>query len=191
MAFTKYKYYFKKPKSEIVKDILMGILLTGAICLAVSSPYFIRNVLNNKRWKKYPKQRVSDTFYKLRKQGLIEIEEINHQIYISLTEEGKKKAGMFQINSLEIKKPRKWDKKWRVIIFDVAELKKKYREAFRGKLKELGFIPLQKSVWIHPFDCEAEFELLKDFFGLSEKEIRLITTEKIGKDEELKKIFKL
>ena len=98
---------------------------------------------------------------------------------------------MFQIDALTIKKPKKWDKKWRIVIFDIAQLKKTYREAFRGKLKELGFYPLQKSVWVYPFDCQAETELLKDFFGLSDQEMRLIVADNISKDDQLRKSFKL
>jgi DNA-binding transcriptional regulator PaaX len=77
------------------------------------------------------------------------------------------------------------------VIFDISQLKKFHREAFRGKLKQLGFYPLQKSVWVHAFDCQAEVELLREFFGLTEKEIRLIIAEKIENDQELKKTFKL
>ena len=75
------------------------------------------------------------------------------------------------------------------MIFDISQLKKFYREAFRGRLKELGFFPLQKSVWVYPFDCQAEIELLREFFGLSEKEIRLVVAESIGDDSKLKKFF--
>lgn len=78
-----------------------------------------------------------------------------------------------------------------MVIFDISELKKQYREAFRGKLKELGFYPLQKSVWIHPFNCNAEIQLLKDFFGLSDKEMKLVIAEEIGNDKELREYFKL
>ena len=122
---------------------------------------------------------------------MIEVKKQGRQIYISLTKEGKRKAGIFQINSLRIKRPQKWDKKWRLVIFDISQLKKMHREAFRGKLKELGFCLLQKSIWINPFDCRAEIEVLRDFFGLSEKEIRVVTAENIGDDNKLKENFKL
>jgi len=192
MSLRKYKYYFKKPKSEIVKDILSWLLIVGAVYIAASSPYFVRNLLKSyKKYKRYPRKKVYDAFYNLKRHGFIEIRKKNQQIYISLTENGKKKAGIFQIDSLKIKKPKKWDGKWRLIIFDIAQLKKIYREALRGKLKELGFYLLQKSVWIYPFDCRAEIELLKDFFGLSEKEIRLIVAEDIGEVYKLRDIFKL
>ena len=188
----KYKYYFKKPKSEIVKDILKWLVVGGLVVIAASSPYFILNLTrNSNRWKKYNKRRVVDTFRRLKKQGCIKIEKRGQQIYISLTEKGRKLAGWLQIDALKIKKPKKWDKKWRIVIFDISQLKKQYREAFRGILKQLGFYPLQKSVWIYPFDCRDEIALLRDFFGLSQKEMRLIVAEDIGPDDLLKRHFKL
>jgi len=198
MGIRKYKYYFKRPKSEIVKDILYWLSVAGAVAIAATSPYFGVNLLKaykkaqkQKREKKYPRKKFYDAFYNLKRQGLIEIKKQNHQIYISLTREGKKKAGWLQIDALEIKKQKRWDRKWRIVIFDISQLKKLYREAFRGKLKELGFYPLQKSVWIYSFPCQTEIELLREFFGLTEKEIRLITAENIGDDSKLRKFFNL
>ncbi len=189
---SKYKYYFAKPRSEITKDILKWLAISGAICIAATSPYFGINLIRSfKNKKKYKQKNVYDAFYNLKRRGYIDIKSRNHQIYISLTKEGRKKAGRFQIDSLEINKPKKWDRKWRIVIFDIAQLKNLQRNAFRGKLKELGFFPLQKSVWIHPYPCKDEIELLREFFGLSQKEIRLITAENIENDKFLKKIFKL
>lgn len=189
---TKYKYYFKKPKSEIVKDILSWLAIAGAVYIAASSPYFALNLMKSlKKGRRYGKKKVYNTFYKLQKQGCIEIRQRNHQIYIALTEKGRKKAGRFQINSLKIAEPKKWDGKWRLVIFDISQLQRTKREAFRGKLKELGFYPLQKSVWVHPYNCRDEIDLLREFFGLSEKEIRLIVAQDIGDDSFLKKLFKL
>ncbi len=189
---SKYKYYFRKPKSEIVKDILYWLMVAGVVAISATSPYFGVNLIKSiKRWQKHKPKKVYDAFYRLLKSGCVKMEKKKHQIYISLTEKGKKKAGWLQIDALKIKRPKKWDGKWRIVIFDISQLKRIYRDAFRGKLKELGFYRLQKSVWIHPFDCRDEIELLREFFGLSEKEMRLIVAENIGKDDWLKKIFKL
>src|SRR3989338_9889059 len=189
---SKYKYYFRKPKSEIAKDILTWLAVSGAVAIAATSPYFIQNLLRSfKKARKYPKKRIFDTFYNLRKQGCINFEKKNNQTYIHLTEKGRKSAGWLQIDALEIKKPRKWDYKWRIVIFDIAQLKTLYREVFRGKLRNLGFCQLQKSVWICPFDCRDEIELLKDFLGLTDQEVRLIVSNDIGKADRLKKIFNL
>lgn len=192
--FVRYKYYFKKPKSQIGKDILYWLLVGGAVCVAITSPYFFLNLFRGvKKWQPYKSQRrnVSDAFKRLKKQGCIKIERRNNQIYISLTEKGKKMAGWLQVDALKIKKPKKWDGSWKLILFDISELKRGHREAFRGKLKELGFYPFQKSVWIHPFDCRDEIELLRKFFGLNQQELRVVVSKDIGPDKRLKEIFRV
>lgn len=189
---SKYKYYFRKPKSEIVKDIFGSFLIAGAVTIAATSPYFIVNLLKScGKFKKYPKLRITDTFARLKREGLIKTRWENNQIYIKLTSDGKKKTGIYQIDSLKINNPKKWDGKWRIVIFDIVELRKSHREAFRGKLKELGFLVIQKSVLVHPFPCQDEIALLRDFFGLNEDNIRLIIAEKIENETELKKFFGL
>ncbi|MGB9743289.1 MAG: hypothetical protein ACPLW9_01070 [Minisyncoccales bacterium] len=179
-----------------MKDILKFLALSGAFMIAASSEKFwwdfwLKILGMKKKSVKYPKKKVYDNFYLLLKNGFIIIERRGKQIYISLSEKGKAKAGWLQIDDLEIKKPKKWDGKWRVLIFDISQMKKIHREALRGKLKELGFHLLQKSVWIHPFDCETEIELLREFFGLSSEEMRLIVAENIGPEEKFKKLFKV
>ena len=186
---SKYKYYFKKPTGEIGKDILKSLALAGAVCIAGTSPYFAVNLF--KTIKGHKKKKICDTFYNLKRYGYINFEKKNHQLYISLTDHGKKAAGRFQIDNLEIRKPKKWDKKWRLVIFDIAHLKRIKRELFRGKLKELDFYPLQKSVWVYPYKCNDEIELLRDFFGLSKKEVCLIVADFIENSGFLRKVFKL
>lgn len=190
---SKYKYYFRKPKSEIGKDIFKLLLITGGLALALtSSPSILPNFLRRyPRWQKYPRKKVTDTFSRFKAQDLIRIEKRNRQIYISLTEKGRCKAGFMQINDLKIKKPRRWDHRWRLVMFDIAELKKIHREAFRGKLKELGFRPFQKSVWLHPYNCRAEVALLRNFFGLGLDDIKLVEAVRIDTEKNFKTIFKL
>ena len=189
---SQYKYYFRKPKSEITKDVLKLLAIGGAVAIAATSPYFVPNIIKNfKSARKYQKKKVYDTFYNLRKRGFINFENKNYQIYISLTDKGKKAAGRFQIDDLKINKPKKWDGKWRLVIFDIVQLQRLKRDVFRGKLKELGFRPLQKSIWVCPYACKDEIGLLRDFFGLGKKEIRLITADDIEADNSLIETFKL
>ena len=193
MRLGKYKYYFRKPKSEITKDVLSWLFVAGAVVIIAGvSPSFIANILlKYRKLRKYPKKKVASTFSYLRKRGLLNIEKNGHQIYISLTDEGRKKAGIFQINNLGIRRPNKWDGNWRFLLFDIKEKRRPYREALRGMLKQLHFYPFQKSVWVHAFDCRAEVELLKDFFGLSEDELRFLITQDIGNQTKLERFFHL
>lgn len=189
---AKYKYYLKKPKGEIVKDVLGWFITGGAIAIAATSPYFGTNLLRAFLEKKpYKRKKAYDTFYRLWREGCIKTEKRNHQIYIRLTEKGKSRAGMYQINDLKIKTPQRWDKKWRLVIFDIAELKRFKRDAFRGILRNLGMVPLQQSVWVYPHHCKDEIDLLRDFFGLTSKELRLAVADTIGDDAAVRKQFSL
>jgi len=189
---SKYEYYLKKPKLEITKDILTWIAVAGLITIAATSPYFGTNLIRAfQKKKRYGKKKVYDTFSRLRREGYLKVEKHNHQIYISLTEEGKKKAGRFQIDSLKIQRPRRWDRKWRIVLFDIENSKNIKRDALRGKLKELGFYLYQKSVWAHPYKCDDEIKLLKEFFGLTGNEISLIVAEKIANEKGVKDYFRL
>ena len=64
---SKYKYYFRKPKSEIVKDIMLWLGVGGAVALTDSSPIFARGALDSfqkwlKKEKKYTNKKVYDAF---------------------------------------------------------------------------------------------------------------------------------
>ena len=185
---SKYKYYFRKPRSEIAKDILLWSAAGVSLALSGGAPV---PTLLWKSKRKHPRKKFLDTFTRLQRAGLIETHIQNNHVYIALSPEGKKRAGRLQIDALEITRPLKWDGKWRVLIFDIGELRKVHREAFRGKLRHIGFQMLQKSVWIFPFPCQDEVEVLRDFFQLSRKEARLITAENIGDDAEMRRIFSL
>lgn len=190
----KYKYYFKKPKTEIAKDILVGLALAGAVVMvaAISPSSVALSILQAlKKNKKYDKKKSYDVFYRLKREGYITVGKHNHQMYISLTPEGKKKAGRFQINSLHVKKPKRWDGDWRVVVFDIKHKQRIKREALRGFLKRMGFYQLQKSVWLHPYDCRPEVELLKEFFGFTTKELTFLLAHQIEDDGRLRKVFHL
>lgn len=159
----------KDKKGEMIKIILKGILYAGGITIALTSPYFIPRILPKiiryarykKKMEEIQKRRFYNAFRYLKNKGLLEMEYRGKQVYISLTPEGKKFCGRYQIDDLKIKKPLRWDKKWRVLIFDISEKNKIKRESLRGKLKELGLYPLQKSVWVCPYEFYKEMDMLR------------------------------
>jgi len=76
-------------------------------------------------------------------------------------------------------RPDQWDWKWRLLIFDIPEEKKWARELLRNKLKEWYFAPLQRSVYISPFDCGDEFEKLLALLRL-DAYVHIILAEQIS-----------
>ncbi|MBI2454277.1 MAG: CRISPR-associated endonuclease Cas2 [Parcubacteria group bacterium] len=111
-------------------------------------------------------------------------------IKVVLTEDGVKKVLTFDIDKLQIKTPKKWDKKWRLVIFDIPDKKKKVREVFREKLKELGFRQYQESIYVIPYECENEIDFIVEFYQVRNF-VRLVTATKITNEAELKLKFKL
>lgn len=84
----------------------------------------------------------------------------------------------------------KWDKKWRIVIFDIPEPKKLAREHLRFFLKELGFKMLQNSNWICPY---GDFDEIQNFIKEEkiEKHVVLIVTDRISNELLYKKKFDL
>ncbi len=158
----------KIQQSTITKTILVTLGATALVTTSVvfpSLPYIISLFANDQKQKRYVKK----IFRKLEKQHLISIQEdINGQITIKITEAGKLKALSFNKDSMQIKKPQKWDGIWRIVIFDIPEGHKKAREAFRSYLKRLNFYKLQKSVFVHPYHCKEEVDFLKHDFGIAD-----------------------
>lgn len=175
------------------KEILKYLLLTGVVYVAASSPYFALNLTKNiSRIKKnLSKKKATGTFHYLRRRGLIEIKREGHDIRIALTKEGKKRAGKYQIDDLEIERPKKWDKKWRVVIFDIPQTSRLIRDIFRRKLKEWRFYLLQQSVWITPYPCREEIAFLREFLGVNKGQIQVLEVTKLENENFFKKIFKL
>lgn len=84
----------------------------------------------------------------LREKGYIELTKDDEgKILMELTSIGKREMEIRKLLENKI-----WDKKWRVVIFDIPEKHKKLRHALRWKLREWEFIPWQKSVWVSKKD---------------------------------------
>ncbi len=180
----KAKYY--------TKEVLKYLLLCGVFTIAASSPNFsyllMKKVFSQ---KKIPKRKAVDTFSYLKRRGLIELKRDGYDMEMALTPGGRKLAGKYQIDDLEIQHPKEWDGKWRLVIFDIPTTSNTIRNVFRRKLKELGFFRLQKSIWIYPFPCQEEIKLLREFLEADKKQIQVLEVSKLEDDQLLRKIFQL
>lgn len=190
-----------KTKGEIAKKILKGMLIGGAFVVACSSPAFavkapsliIEEIQYRFALKKRRDERRKyyNSFYYLKKKGFLKMEYRGKQLYVYLSKEGKKLAQKYSIDDLVINKPKKWDHRWRILMFDVEEKHRIRRDALRGKLKELGLFQLQKSVWVCPYHFEKEVEVLRNFFGFSTKEMTTMIAVEIAGEERLISFFNL
>ena len=110
--------------------------------------------------------------------------------FLKLTQKGEKELRQMQLSDFSVKKPRKWDGKWRVLIFDIPERKRWLRDNIRRALLSIGFIKLQNSVWVYPYDCEDYINLLKADIGVG-KDLLYMIVDSLEYDERLRKKFNL
>ncbi|TSD01174.1 MAG: phenylacetic acid degradation operon negative regulatory protein [Parcubacteria group bacterium Athens0714_25] len=176
----------------ISKCILATIGIAGIFTIAAIAPNSFQMLeLFGLSKKKYKPKSVGRALNRMKKQKLIEIKkEKNDKITIQITERGKKRLLEYNIDELQIKIPEKWDGKWRIVSFDIPEKRKKAREAFREKLRDLGFYPFQKSLFIFPFACSDEIDFISEIFEIK-KHIVYFETSNINNKYKIKRYFNL
>ncbi len=175
------------------KQKILLLLFSGAALAFSRSPKNYFKILEEipKVWEDINRSRMYRIVREFYNERIIDYKEDKDGVVrIILTKEGKQKALQFQFDDIKIKKPNNWDGIWRMVIFDIPEKRKKAREAIRKKLKELGFKELQKSVLVHPYECENEIDFIVEVFQIRNC-VRFIRAASITNDEQLKIKFKL
>ena len=129
---------------------------------------------------------VKSTANRLHKRGFLKVED-GHYV---MSDRGLKIWQQWQREDFKIKRPKKWDKKWRIIIFDIPEKRKSTREKIREILNQAGFQRIQDSVWIYPYDCEDVIGLLKIDYGIG-KYLLYIIADQVENDKYLRMDFGL
>lgn len=115
------------------------------------------------------------------KTGYIEKIFKNGQPYLRLTGKGRKKV-IRDFPLLRLQK-KKWDRKWRMVFYDIKETSRKTRDQLRRKLRELGFAQIQQSVYISPHDFAEDIREFLESHGLAETVYVLVTKELLAGDE--------
>ena len=109
-------------RGEIQKLILNSVKLAGVLSIGLVAPQVIGamgklGLLPNKRQDEIVRSSAS----KLVKKGLLVYQDGRYK----LTEAGENKLRHWELEDYKFKRPHKWDKKWRVVILDIPEKKKK------------------------------------------------------------------
>ncbi|OGI87988.1 hypothetical protein A2995_00790 [Candidatus Nomurabacteria bacterium RIFCSPLOWO2_01_FULL_33_24] len=180
-------------KANIQKAILAGIYGLGILSVALMAPKMTKilkkfepDFLKNKN-KKYSFNR---SLSRLKNNRLIIFEKTSKGTFARLTEKGEAKMRQLELRDFKIKKPKHWDGKWRLLIFDVKEERKGLRDKIRRTLIQIGFVRLQDSVWVYPYDCEDLIMFLKADFRIG-KDLLYVIADSIENDKVLRQTFNL
>lgn len=178
---------------SLIKRKILFTLAAGVALGLHRSPQQYFKIISSipKEWRKIKKSYLTDCIREFYHDKLVDFKESSDgTCKIVLTEKGKQKIIAFNADNLTIKKPNSWDRKWRVVIFDIPEDEKQARNALRQKLKNLGFYSWQKSVFIHPYDCLNEIEFIVELFQIRPY-VRFFEASKVMNEEEIKLHFDL
>ena len=169
------------------------LLLLGGFALGLSkSPRGYFKILKgiNNQWKDINHRALQRSLRTLYQSHLIRQQNNNDgTTTFILSSKGKEVALRYDLEQMVIAK-NKWDKKWRVVMFDVPEKLKKIRETLRYQLKKLGFLELQRSVFVLPYECGNEIEYIIEFYNIR-KYVRMLIVDKIDNEIDLKRKFSL
>jgi DNA-binding transcriptional regulator PaaX len=182
-------------RGQLAKEILLmiaaGVIIPAALVMP-GAPIALKPLLRALSKKCGAKR--NEGFIKslgyLKRNRLVSIAEKDGQQILTLSEDGKKRVLRFNLHQMGIKKPKRWDGYWRIVIFDIPEKRKQGREALRSKLKQLGFYQLQKSCFIYPFDCKSEIDFISEIFEVGPF-VNFIVAKEIEGAPLLKKFFGL
>lgn len=151
----------------IISYIVDGGVLTSASLLPVLGQHLNKPVQNYLD-KTGRKPEITRILRYMRQNGLIDfVEQPNGGRKLRLTKRGRERSHKINLDHLSIPRPKVWDQKWRIVLFDIPEKHKTARDALTSKLRDLGFFQMQRSVWIHPFPCLVEIAFLKQVYGVN------------------------
>ena len=178
--------------SAIIDGILKVGVTVGSLSVAVIAPNLLQ-VLDKpiadylRKLDDKEREREVDRLitYALREHLLTE----HYQHGIELTKKGKKRLAKTSFENLIVPKPEQWDGVWRLAMFDIPKSHDKNRRPFTAKIRQLGFQPLQQSVWIYPFECRDEIALVAKVYSVAQF-VTYIETNHIDHEEKLKTRFK-
>ena len=179
----------KTKRGELIQTILMvigasGLLVAGAFCpglLLLARPFVKR---------RYSYGAIYKTISALDKSGCIRYTKTQEGCRVSLTKKGRERLLVYELGLKHFQPKGKWDKKWRLLVFDIPESRRLLRDQIRSTLKQFGFYRLQDSVWVYPYDCQYILELLRTKYHVRHDAL-FICAEHLDEDRWLKKHFSL
>lgn len=178
---------------KTVSQVALAVIgVAGMISIAAVAPnalqalnLFLPKKNKFKKWSREEKlKKVEDSFYYLKRSGLVDFKKSGKDWLLSLTDLGKKRLPKLNIGTIVIPKPKEWDGKWWLVAADIPT--KDYRrgaDLLRQKLKDVGFYPIQRTLWIYPFDPAREIQFIVETFGIANF-VTIMKVEQLDSEDE-------
>ena len=177
---------------QVQNAILTTLLVGGMIVIGAAPRLDLLKLLGARKRNPYRlKYQINDTLLRLVRKGLVTFVEKDGRKFARLTPAGTERLRLEQQKAaLLLQKNKRWDKRWRVVIFDIPEYRRGTRDKLRLTMRTAGFYRLQDSVWLYPYDCEDFMTLVKADLKIGNA-ILYMVVEKIENDGKIKTHFSL
>jgi DNA-binding transcriptional regulator PaaX len=179
----------KISKGEIARAIVLCVGIAGIVTVAATCPNIIQLARPFLRTR-YKRSSYYQALKRLESRHIIAISQDGNRWSFQLTKDGRKLYDEIELGNIHIQVPKRWDGKWRVLVFDFPEQERSKRDRIRQALIQLGFVRLQDSVWVHPYECRPLMDILRVRFGAFSEALYLVA-EKMDGDRRLRKHFGL
>lgn len=185
MGKLEQRSHIRTRSNDLQKIILGTVAAAGVLGIALVAPNVLKSMydlgfLPRQRQDEYTRSSAS----KMVKKGLLAYDGKRYR----LTADGERMLHRWQMIDSKLDRPKRWDGKWRVMIFDIPEKLKGKRNALTRLLRQGGFRRLQDSVWVYPYDCEDILTLLKTDLGVG-KYVLYMIVEELENDKRLRQEF--
>ncbi len=161
-------------RRNIGNVVLQTIEAAGILSAALLAPNVLGAMLKL-GWRPHTRQNtvISRAKDRLVKRKLLKY--VNGSL--RLTEKGELVVERLRLSEFKRDRIDTWDGKWRVLVFDIPETKSGLRHKIRNTLRAIGFLRLQNSVWLYPYDCEDLVTLLKADMKIGSELLYMIVEE--------------
>ncbi|OGG57485.1 CRISPR-associated endonuclease Cas2 [Candidatus Kaiserbacteria bacterium RIFCSPHIGHO2_01_FULL_55_17] len=183
----------KQRKKRYIQDAILTTLAgVGALAVVALAPAVLIAVGQIAKQSGYKMGwRARTAAGRLAQKGLVRFVEIHGKKHVEITEAGRR---FFALESakLEARTHRKlrWDRRYRMVIFDIPETRRGTRERLRRLMREFGFLRIQDSVWVSPHECEELVALIKAELRIG-KDVLYVIVESIENDAWVRRYFNL
>lgn len=178
----------RRARNRKIQALILGtVAVAGVLAVAVVAPNVIGGM---QKLGMLPKRRQGEYINAARKRLKEEGYLVEEGGFLRLTKHGENHLRSLAISLARPPHLRRWDKRWRVLIFDIPDRKHALRGRVRNQLREAGFVRLQDSVWLYPYPCDDFIALLKSEFRIG-KDLLYMIVDSLEGDAPFRKHFGL
>lgn len=178
-----------------MRNLILRTLATGGvISVALVAPKalkFLKKFDRSATNRKNLYRRITQAISRLERSGFVQTSGKYRCRNVVLTDKGRAIIEKIRISEYRVPEPAFWDGKWRVVMFDIREERRKTRSRLRFLLLGAGFFRLQDSVWIYPYACDDFIGLVRAHLRSGTGEMLSFVAEALESDKKLREYFHL